>query len=106
MSLNATTLDNNSNVQYHIQELYESSNIIRNILYKNNKLFFIDDKLHSVDNEYLDSNLFNNHILNYDNIISGIDNEDFENLTDFTIDTNNEVGYLAFDTKIKWFYIK
>ena len=106
MSLNATTLDNNSNVQYHIQELYESSNIIRNILYKNNKLFFIDDKLHSVDNEYLDSNLFNNHILKYDNIISGIDNEDFENLTDFTIDTNNEVGYLAFDTKIKWFYIK
>ena len=91
----------------NIQELYQSSNIIHNILYKNNKLYFITDKLYCVDNEYLtDSNIFNNNIDSYDNIVTGVDNESFENLTDFTIDTNNEVGYLAFDTKIKWFYIK
>jgi hypothetical protein len=106
ISLINTSLDQNLRTIYNVKQLHQSSNIINALTYKNNKLYYIDNILHSIDNDYLNSNLFNNYINDYSNIQSSIDTENFNNLTDFVIDINNEIGYLTFESKIKWFYIK
>ena len=106
ISLINTSLDQNLRTIYNVKQLHQSSNIINALTYKNNRLYYIDNILHSIDNDYLNSNLFNNYINDYSNIQSSIDSEDFNNLTDFVIDANNEIGYLTFESKIKWFYIK
>jgi len=33
------------------------------------------------------------------------DTDNLENINDFVIDTNYEIGYIAFEKRLKWFYV-
>lgn len=42
---------------------------------------------------------------NLDNIQQTNDTDSLENINDFVIDTDYEIGYIAFETRLKWFYV-
>ena len=47
----------------------------------------------------------NNTIVNFTNIRRTNDTDDLKYLNDFVIDNDYEIGYIAFEKRIKWFYV-
>ena len=73
----------------------------------NKSLHFITDKhyyKYKVLNE-TSSIIFNGKLSNLDNIQQTNDTDSLENINDFVIDTDYEIGYIAFEKRLKWFYV-
>lgn len=73
----------------------------------NESLHFITDKHYykykilNEDREIISSG----SLSNLDNIQQTNDTDSLENINDFVIDTDYEVGYIAFERRLKWFYV-
>lgn len=73
----------------------------------NKSLHFITDKhyyKYKVLNE-TSSIIVGGKLSNLDNIQQTNDTDSLENINDFVIDTDYEIGYIAFETRLKWFYV-
>lgn len=73
----------------------------------NKSLHFITDK-HYYKYNVLDENreiIPSGSLSNLDNIQQTNDTDSLENINDFVIDSDYEVGYIAFETRLKWFYV-
>jgi len=63
------------------------------------------DELHYITNEsYNKYNINNNTNVILENIRKTNDTDALNNINDFIIDTDYEIGYIAFETRLKWFY--
>lgn len=98
--------------QYELKKLNTTPEIdgeISSINYNhfNKSLHFITDK-HYYKYKILNDNreiIPNGSLSNLDNIQQTNDTDSLENINDFVIDTDYEVGYIAFETRLKWFYV-
>lgn len=73
----------------------------------NKSLHFITDK-HYYKYNILDENreiIPSGPLSNLDNIQQTNDTDGLENINDFVIDTDYEIGYIAFEQRLKWFYV-
>jgi len=73
----------------------------------NKSLHFITNKHYYIYN-VLDENrdiIGRGPLSNLDNIQQTNDTDSLENINDFVIDTDYEIGYIAFETRLKWFYV-
>ena len=73
----------------------------------NKSLHFITDKHYYKYNVLNDNReiIPNGSLSNLDNIQQTNDTDSLENINDFVIDTDYEIGYIAFETRLKWFYV-
>ena len=63
------------------------------------------DELHYITNEsYNKYNINNNTNVILENIRKTNNTDALNNINDFIIDTDYEIGYIAFETRLKWFY--
>lgn len=105
-------LRNEQNEQYELKKLITTPEIdgeISSINYNhfNKSLHFITDK-HYYKYKILNENrtiIPNGSLSNLDNIQQTNDTDNLENINDFVIDTDYEIGYIAFETRLKWFYV-
>lgn len=105
-------LRNEQNEQYELKKLITTPEIdgeISSINYNhfNKSLHFITDK-HYYKYKILNENrtiIPNGSLSNLDNIQQTNDTDSLENINDFVIDTDYEIGYIAFETRLKWFYV-
>ncbi len=75
--------------------------------HSNKSLHFITDKHYYIYN-VLDENrtiIPSGSLSNLDNIQQTNDTDSLENINDFVIDTDYEIGYIAFKKRLKWFYV-
>ena len=78
-----------------------------NYNHSNKSLHFITDK-HYYKYNVLNENrtiIPNGSLSNLDNIQQTNDTDSLENINDFVIDTDYEIGYIAFEKRLKWFYV-
>tara|TARA_B100001758_G_scaffold230006_1_gene225327 strand:+ start:24 stop:1760 length:1737 start_codon:yes stop_codon:yes gene_type:complete len=100
------------NEQYELKKINTTPEIegeISSINYNpsNKSLHFITDK-HYYKYKILNNNrtiIPNGSLSNLDNIKQTNDTDNLENINDFVIDTDYEVGYIAFEKRLKWFYV-
>ena len=91
-------------------ELKEETDLNENI---NEKLLAINyllsenntDELHYITkNSYNKYNISNKTNIIFENIKKTNNTDGLDNINDFIIDTDYEIGYIAFETRLKWFY--
>lgn len=78
-----------------------------NYNHSNKSLHFITDKHYYIYN-VLDENraiIPKGSLSNLDNIQQTNDTDSLEKINDFVIDTDYEIGYIAFEKRLKWFYV-
>ena len=103
--------DNNCNViyqtnisepanEYIVTPFVEDVCNIRSLHYTNNELHYITDNSYNI----VDSSGNNTRVLS--NITESDSLDTLDLVTDHIIDTKYEVGYIAFQERLKWFYLK
>lgn len=103
--------DNNCNViyqtnisepadEYIVTPFVEDVYNIRSLHYTNNELHYITDNSYNI----VDSSGNNTRVLS--NITESDSLDTLDLVTDHIIDTKYEVGYIAFQERLKWFYLK
>ena len=88
-------LNNNDYILRNLHSIDEQILTINHIQFENNsELHYISNESYSIYNLTSDTNTKRNNLFN-----------DLTNVNNFVIDTNYEIGYIAFQEKIKWFYL-
>jgi hypothetical protein len=79
--------------------------IIKSIYYSNSSQTSSDDYLHYITNtSYNVITLKNKSISVLSNIVQTNATDSLSSVKDFVIDNNYEIGYIAFEKRLKWFY--
>ena len=75
--------------------------------HSNKSLHFITDKHYYIYNVLNENRTIipSGSLSNLDNIQQTNDTDSLENINDFVIDTDYEIGYIAFKKRLKWFYV-
>lgn len=98
------TIDLSTEPQYKPQSFLENVSNIQTIHYTNNQLHYItNDSYYFIDID-IDNDNKNTNILSNITKTGPLDSLDL--VTDLAIDKENNVGYIAFEERLKWFYPK
>lgn len=95
------SVTNNNETNYNMIELSDVDGEILAINYANNQ-----NQLHFITNQSY--NIYNNNDSTFrtlDNIRRTNDTDNLNDIKDFVMDNNFEIGYIAFETRLKWFYL-
>ena len=104
------TTGGNTNT-YELQTLQDSDIItdgssIKSLYYSDANLITSSDFLHYVTTKsYNEFNLITNSNTIFSNIIQTDNTDSLTKFNDFVIDNNYEIGYMAFEDRLKWFYL-